>query len=577
MKVIEIPGIGNVEFPEDMPDDQIAKAISTSMETRREEEIERGIERMPAPARWILRAGGEVEKAVQDPRKYIVEGIDPTTGRPNVVQSALRGALQGATFGYGDEAAAALSSLGPSTMEEETKKYRRKNIEAQAEHPGAYTAGTLGGALAVPLPGAGSAVAGAGAGAKIARGATSGALGGALYGSGLGEGVEGKLKGAASGALLGAGIGGGLSALGQSIGTLAGRAPEALKRFSGERNLKAAGGIQSDLARARKQVGREHLTEAGYEMGQQGLVGPASTPASTFERASESMSQAGQKMRGLIRSADEQIGKTPKVATRLGQVVDKAKREILEPLKLDPHQVDAASKFEGLLDRIVAGEKTPGWTRLPLSKLHEMRMQTDRALYGMRGTQDPYATAYKDALHDFRTMISKEIDDVMERTGVGSPAWRAANRQYEVAARAQELADRGMDRWHGNNLFSPYEVLAGLGAGGAAGAHSGNIGQAGLLGAAGLLGMRLARRHGSGTLGWLGRQGAEATAPLGTPAGRAAMLSGAGTAADVGTKELMALGLVPSPSAMEQERLRQAAATIESIRKRTERKRNATE
>jgi hypothetical protein len=598
-KIVEVPGVGDVEFSEDMSDEEISAQIVRSMreqaaiakapdpetarrlgeiaqiedpEARRRASLALGIENSPFPFRQILRAGQEMEKAVRDPRKYILEGVDPKTGKPNIVQSTLRGAVQGVTLGFGDELAAAIE---PGEYARNRDVFRAKNLAAREANPGMYLAGTLGGALAAPLPGgpAGQALT---RGARVLRGAGQGSIAGGLYGAGGAEGgpLE-TVTEAGKGTILGGVLGGGLSAAGQALGQAATRLPAALRRFAGQRNLKAAGGIQSDLARARKQVGREGLEGIGYEMGGQGLVGPTSTPASTFERATEILDRSGKEMGALTQAADKAIGTSSKTAPRLGQVVERARREILEPLAADPHQAQAAEQFSGLLDRMSAGEKTPGWTVLPISKLHEMRQQADRALYGLRGTQDPFASAYRDALHDFRSLLSDEINSTMERTGLGSAAWKAANRRYEVASRAQELSERGMDRWQGNNLFTPYEMLALLGGAGAAGAHSGSFGEAGLAGAGALLSTRLAQRHGSGTLGWLGRQGAEITAPLSSPAGRAAMTSGAELASEIGPRELMALGLIPSADEAQDEQLRRAAATIEAIRRRSEGKTNA--
>lgn len=571
-KIVQVEGLGNVEFPDAMSDAEIGAQISKSMapkdpEAKRKAAIERGIEAQPWPMRMVLKAGGEIDKAVREPKKYIREGIDPDTGKPNVVQSAVRGGVQGLTFGFGDEMAAAMTPGVPYA--EERDRLRAKNAAARVENPKTYLGGTLAGGLAAPLPG-GALKAGLSTTAKVLRGAGSGALGGGLYGAGASEGGVAETVGdAAKGAMLGAGLGGGLSAVGAGLSGLASRLPQALRRFSGERNLKAAGGIQSDLARARKQVGREGLNEVGYDMGAQGLVGATSTPASTFEKATEALDSAWGEMGGLVQAADQRLAGSPGLKTRLGQVVAKAQDEILAPLKADPFQPEAANAFESLLGRMTAGEKQPGWKGLSLSDLHVMRKQADKAIYGMKGNKDPGATTYSDALHDFRTLLSTEIDDVMNRTGIGQAAWKSANRKYQVAATAQTFAEKGMDRAHGNNLFSPMEVGAGLMGAGASGAHSGNVGAASIAGAAGLIGMRLARRHGSGALGSLARVGSEATAPLATPAGQAATARLGNQISDLGPKELMALGLLPGASD-DQDAVARAAATIEALRRRAE-------
>jgi hypothetical protein len=99
---------------------------------------------------------------------------------------------------------------------DEEREKAQKDLEAGGEqHPIASTAGTVAGALALPLPG----MAPAAAGARIARGAVLGGAGGALYGAGTGiskgEGTGDITKDAAVGGGLGVGLGG---AIGGALG-----------------------------------------------------------------------------------------------------------------------------------------------------------------------------------------------------------------------------------------------------------------------------------------------------------------------------------------------------------------------
>ena len=89
--------------------------------------------------------------------------------------------------------------------------------------------------------------------------------------------------------------------------------------------------------------------------------------------------------------------------------------------------------------------------------------------------------------------MNKSLDNI----GAASPAWKAANRKYEVGSVFERLAEKGVQRSTGNNIVSPTEFLGGLGA-----LASG----AGGLGAmAGTIGTAAVRRHGSGVLGWASR------------------------------------------------------------------------
>lgn len=298
-----------------------------------------------------------------------------------------------------------------------------------------------------------------------------------------------------------------------------------LGEFEGERNIKAAGGIQSDLTRARKQIGREGLTAIGREMGELGLVSPLSTPAQTLERADALMGRAGATMGDVLSSADE-IGRAE--GATLGDLrgaLRRARSEVLAPLAKDPFQQEAAGKLESLLTGLEA--KGPGVT---LEDLHQLRRQGDAALYGMRGTMDPYATAYRQGLHDLRGILSETIEAGVEKSGVPLDIWKTANREYQVAARAAEFAEKGLDRAHGNNLVSPTEFLSTL-AGGLGGGPAGGL--------AGGLATAAARRFGSGTLGRMAR------GLRGLLEGEEGALVANGTAAGIAAERAASVGGVP--------------------------------
>lgn len=98
---------------------------------------------------------------------------------------------------------------------ETTKAYQagrdkvRQAIEAaQAEHPAAYRAGEVGGALAtLPLTGELNVARGMGIGARTARASATGAAYGGVSGAGEGEGAADTLAQGAKGAVVGAGAG----------------------------------------------------------------------------------------------------------------------------------------------------------------------------------------------------------------------------------------------------------------------------------------------------------------------------------------------------------------------------------
>lgn len=76
-----------------------------------------------------------------------------------------------------------------------------------------------------------------------------------------------------------------------------------LGETAGNRANKAAGAIQGDLVRAEKRMSREQLNAIGQRAVDNGWVSPLSTPASTFEKTSEAMAQAGDGMGALLEKA----------------------------------------------------------------------------------------------------------------------------------------------------------------------------------------------------------------------------------------------------------------------------------
>lgn len=145
---------------------------------------------------------------------------------PGMLESALRGGLQGATLGYGDEAASGVASAlqtaqdaiqnkipeNESTIQHLVNQYKRYKGMSEADEAAAKKANpiTYGGAQIagsfLPVGAAFKGVAGAGLGTKIATGAGLGAVN--EYGN-LGQDEQDKEKKVAEGAALG-GIGTGI-------------------------------------------------------------------------------------------------------------------------------------------------------------------------------------------------------------------------------------------------------------------------------------------------------------------------------------------------------------------------------
>jgi hypothetical protein len=129
-------------------------------------------------------------------------------------ESALRGAAQGASFGFADEIEARLKSLlGDKTYEEIIPEIRQRYDKAAEQNPYSYYGAEIAGGLAVPVPGTtlltaplkAKKIAGAAKSASLSNAALEGAVGGALYGAGSSTGADAAevAKDVATGAVVG--------------------------------------------------------------------------------------------------------------------------------------------------------------------------------------------------------------------------------------------------------------------------------------------------------------------------------------------------------------------------------------
>ncbi len=172
----------------------------------------------------------------EKPRRKAFDPDEFLREKKSVVESAARGAAQGASFGFADEITGALEAakdvaLTDKELGDLVDQYKKRRDESRKEYDmaekdnsGAYMAGNVAGGVATAfIPGvglAGNLGKGASLGAKVAQGAKLGAMEGAAFGLGesradLTEGdVGGVLKDTATGAAVGGALGGALPAVG---------------------------------------------------------------------------------------------------------------------------------------------------------------------------------------------------------------------------------------------------------------------------------------------------------------------------------------------------------------------------
>lgn len=494
----------------------------------------------------------------------------------------------------GLEGAAQSLTLGASTRLERELGVQGRDIKAREEaNPNAHMAGEIGGAIAPAIVSGGASLAenagvagaeglgaiaegaapsainaiGEGAsglakaalpeattalgkiGVKAAAGVAQGAAEGGLYGvqhvvheDGLGDPnltAQSAMEEIGLSALMGGAAGGALHAGGGALSELAGKVKASelgdklsgwLENFEGERGIKAAGGIQSDIAQATKKVSKEELLKISREARDLGILDTFTTPETALTRSKAVMDAAGTKMGEVLDAADAQGAKPATMA----QIVGRTELEVLPAFEASPTKAAAVTKLKNLLGKYE--EKFSEEGSLGFRALHHVRKDLDEELYGLKGQLDPDANYYKSALKQVRGTISDEIDKGMDKAGLDSKAWRQANREYQVGATMSKFAEKGIARAHGNNLVPVTSLISGLAG---AAVH-------GLPGGAALgVGAYAAKRYGSSVLGagaraarnFLDKGGAEALADTTADAIAAQRRAGADTIAQEAVRQ----------------------------------------
>lgn len=356
-------------------------------------------------------------------------------------------------------------------------------------------------------------------GVQAAKGAASAATEGALYGAGhvvheaaLGDPnltAQSALEEVGLSTILGGAVGAGggiLSGLTReaAAGPIGKKLEEWAHNFEGNRNLKTAGAIQSDIKREAKKIGLEGVNQLGREGADLGLVGPFSTPADTLERSDALMQTAGKKIGEILETADNSGLSKPRP---ISDVLARFRSEVIDPISDNPLEAPTVSKLKDLTKDYAERFGSPvkrlsedgRWignaeSELKLEDLHQLRKELSDKIYGLRGTLDPEAKVLTSKLHDLRSIVSDEIEKGLEKSDLPGAAlkdWKAANRQYQVAATFNKFAEAGMGRSVGNNMIPLTSVLTGIG-----GAVMGGPVTATALGVGGYL----AKRYGSSVL-----------------------------------------------------------------------------
>lgn len=418
MPIVDVPGQGLVEFPDDMSDEDIGLAISRQRAS--------GIKK-PKPADYGF--GSEM--------------------------------LSGLTFGFGDELRSAITGEPIESIRAGQQAYRR-------ESPAASTIANIAGSiptLAIPGAGAANIARGIGMAGKVGRAATT--LGtGAAYGglTGAGEATEGQRgTGAAQGAALGAAtapigaaIGRGIQAVGQRRASNLPADLQAQAILAGR--MKASGIAPTSVAPREGQtlaeLSRPLETLAGS------VVRRSPESAGKFsriveqrksERKPELMATVSRELTGGEGQTVSQIEKITQAqrqsaAPYYRQAFDESQPiqspliddlMTLEPFQAAYKRAQAISKLE----RDPIPEYVPGQP-MTLRAANYLKQGLDEVVYGAK--RDPASSIGKTQLgliDQLRGDFVREIDEYAPES------YKLARSIYAGGARNQEASEAGAKAW----------------------------------------------------------------------------------------------------------------------------------
>jgi len=304
------------------------------------------------------------------------------------IESAARGALQGATFGFADEIVGGAEALFTGKRYAQARDESRANFKAaQAANPGAYLGGDIAGSVATSfIPGLGIAK-GASLGAMAGKAALQGAIGG--LGASEASDVGGMLSDAAvSGALSGATAG--------VVGKVTRGAPERVaKRIIGDITDGVPAGMRDKVV---------------------GKAGARAEDVITAVKENPALRTAGRDPQRLLPAVEDALAtagaKLDEVYARAGSATPGI----------------SVTKVQRALDKVAREyEKDPG--KLPMAK-------------AIRAQMDDVWTAWGDRTHVSASDVRTLAGDIGEAAFRGSPAM--APKQGQVAAQQAWGALKGL-------------------------------------------------------------------------------------------------------------------------------------
>jgi hypothetical protein len=427
----------------------------------------------------------------------------PKKEGPGIVASSLEGVGQGLSLGFLDEAEGAVRA-GISKIKGDQRSFgelydegvtvpRSRIAAAKEANPVAFTAGELGGGVAIPgglarlgVRGALANASGRGLGARSVAGAKEGAAYGAAYGAGTAEGgLEERAKGLGSGAVTGAAVGSLLPGAVDAVGAVGTRLAAPFRAMANPQGV-AAEKMGEAIARDFPQGGAGRFAAKFDDMA-------AANPSARM------MDAGGENVRGLMRSANNmpndaretarrtvdarQANQSTRIEGELAQgfrqgrnyydSIDDLSEKMSEigSKAIGPalkNETPMTPQLRGVLDRPTMQELRQGVERRILDEgrpvgfdtrtemLHRMKMELDDQISAARQAQKMGQT--RGAGWDVRTLTTLKRDLM---NAIDNPTYKNGLKQYASQARLRSAAEDGYESF---NKMQPEEIRASLAA-----------------------------------------------------------------------------------------------------------------
>jgi hypothetical protein len=373
------------------------------------------------------------------------------------LESALRGAAQGATFGFADEITGGLGALKDiaftdKTLSDFSDLYVKKRDEsreayrqAQEANPKTFTAGMIGGGVAtslVPVVGAATTV---GRGATITGAAAKGALSGGLYGAGTSEGDS--LSDVAADTIKGGALG---AAIGGAVGALQNAAQTARSSV-----LK---GLGADKARLNKIASRpEDLVEAQKRLANTAvkyrLLGGSADDIA--KKVAEAKTYVGKQIGGII---DDVSKNNPNAKIDTNSILEKLKSEWADELSLNMNRPQL-KVFQDVVDDIKSLGEAPSLKQV--KALQEGFSRLERRFQGINLSEE--ALFKKEIINSAKKTLNESIYDTIKTSAPDLlPRYRNAILDYKSLSQIEKFTNNKLLQ-EGNRLFglTDYVVAGG--------------------------------------------------------------------------------------------------------------------